>query len=188
MISSLVSEAMMHGVACMSTSDKQDDFLVKLSETTFKEESDPPKFTRNISRNSISCSADFFESNFHIGYKPEAFKYSIICIIFDNVCINQLFFILHCKNQIILSLKCLEEDLDLDIDCIILAKKYADIRAKLVFETKRASNSNYSKRICCINHYLKETHKQALIISNKQEQDALYLQNMLRFSNWNVNN
>jgi len=31
-----------------------------------------------------------------------------------------------------------------------------------------------------------ETHKQALIISNKQEQDALYLQNMLRFSNWNV--
>lgn len=88
MVSLLVAEAMMHGVACMSTSDKQDDFLVKLSETIFKEESDPPKFTRNISRNSISCSADFFESNFHIGYKPEAFKYSILSIIFDNVCVH----------------------------------------------------------------------------------------------------
>ena len=55
--------------------------------------------------------------------------------------------------------KCLDEDLDNDTDCIILAKKYADIRAKLVFEnTKAFSNSNYSKRKCCIQHYLKGTY------------------------------
>jgi hypothetical protein len=35
--------------------------------------------------------------------------------------------------------KCSDEDLDNDVDCLILARKYSDVRAKLVFEENNVS-------------------------------------------------
>lgn len=52
-----------------------------------------------------------------------------------------VFFFLFFQLNILYFKKCLEEDLENDIDCIILAKKYADIRAKLVFENNKVLKS-----------------------------------------------
>ena len=74
--------------------------------------------------------------------------------------------------------KCSNDELENDVDCVVLAKKYADITTKLIFDKNTVNTifiykliydlfiiinlnnfkvSNYSKRICCISHYLKGT-------------------------------
>lgn len=83
---------MNHGAACVSTNDKPENLLFKLEESNIDEENESQNFNFNTNgsknRQAILSGAivsDYFETNYRIGYKPEAFKYSIFSIIFENV-------------------------------------------------------------------------------------------------------
>ena len=98
MITMLCSEAMRHGASFMSTNDKPENFIVRVNETNIEDETDIKdiaykKFTRTLSVNGALVS-DFFEPNYRVGYKPEAFKYSIFSIIFENVRFFWFFFLI----------------------------------------------------------------------------------------------
>lgn len=162
-------EALKHGAASLSTSDViSNNFLFRFDESNVDNPENSPNFMkkgflRSVSMNSATISDFLNTSNYRIGFKPQSFQYSIFEVIFNN---------------------CTNDELDNDVDCVVLVKKYADITTKLLIE--KSSVSNYSKRMCCISHYLKENHKQAIILSSKSNEDSHYLQAMLRVNNWNT--
>lgn len=83
---------MKHGAACISTNDKPENLLVKIEDTNIDEDNETLNynFNQNGTKNrqvilNGAIASDYFETNYRIGYKPEAFKYSIFSIIFENV-------------------------------------------------------------------------------------------------------
>ena len=143
---SVALEALRSGASCLCTSEISENLLLKLDESSIDDadENDQQRqqmtkqsfvFNRILSR--MGLMQDFLDSSlYRIGSKPQAFQYSIFKIMLDNVrdkeeeeeeisnlLFNHFFFFIS---------KCTEEELDENVDCIILAKKYADIRAKLV--------------------------------------------------------
>lgn len=140
-IDDLCLEAFKHGAACLSTAENISNPLVKIDDSNIEEEQAELGTRKDILRSTSVSGAlvsDFLDLNYRICFKPQAFKYSIFLIIFENVClifVEDLIYLIeqtYLKGKLIF--QCSKEELEDDIDCLKLAKTHADIRAKLVFE------------------------------------------------------
>lgn len=160
-VNDLCFETFKHGAASLSSTENFKNLIVKIEETNIEE--DETQTSKNLIKTSGALVSDYLDLNYRVCLKPQAFKYSIFKIIFEN---------------------CSHQELEEDVDCLKLAKIHADIRAKLIFEKEYISN--YPTNLSCIQHYLKEIHKQALIISSHLSQNIYYLQKILRFERWNI--
>jgi 2-C-methyl-D-erythritol 4-phosphate cytidylyltransferase len=108
LINNLCIESFKHGVACLSTLNSE-SLLAKLDESNIEEEELQTTLVNNnlsnrsamISSRSISGAlvSDYFDSNYRLCYKPQAFKYSIFRIIIENVSVFVLY-LLHFENLI----------------------------------------------------------------------------------------
>lgn len=89
-IRNLTAEALKNGVSCLATSDViEHNLLFKLDEKNIEEDDENDlnmkKIFRSVSVNG-ALSSDYMDSkDFRIGYKPQAFQYSIFKMMFDNV-------------------------------------------------------------------------------------------------------
>ena len=88
-LSSICFEAFKHGAACLSTCDNNaGNLLAKLEESSIEQDepfNSPSRMNRSLSTSSGALVSDYFDSNYRLCFKPQAFKHSIFRIIFENV-------------------------------------------------------------------------------------------------------
>ena len=91
LMNDLCQEAFKHGAACISTSENIKNSFVKIEESDIEETeefSSNEVHRKNMNRSFSTSGAlvsDFLELNYRICFKPQAFKYSIFMIVFENV-------------------------------------------------------------------------------------------------------
>ena len=88
MLSNLVLEAAENGVTCLATSEFiENNLLFKLNETNIEDVEIREKLMNKPIKSFRSVFVDDYlnSAEFKIGYKPQAFQYSIFNMIFENV-------------------------------------------------------------------------------------------------------
>jgi hypothetical protein len=143
----LTLQAVRHGACSMSTSPNihnKSGHLFKIDRTKSIKNSSEESL-QNFMLYESNYAQDFdteyyLNADYKITYKPQAFQFSVFQVLIENVRMN-LSSRQNFKQNLVKTIlfKAFEEELSNDIDFVILAKKYADVDARLIYEPNSVS-------------------------------------------------